>query len=233
MKSKILTSKKIPLKSYSLKINYKFKNENYIVRALTHSSFNEKNENLNYERLEFLGDRVLGLVISELIYKRFPREKEGELSKRFSELVSKKTLAIIAKEIKLDEMILTSKEHGLKIKVTDSMLADSLEALIGAIFLDSDFIVVKKIVSNLWYEKIKKQLLPPDNPKSFLQEWCLRENKNTPIYKLKEKIGPDHEPTFLVEVNINDFIKTKASGKTKQEAEIRAAQKIIEKLIND
>ena len=158
---------KSSIRNFLSKINYKFKNHNYLDLAITHSSFNEKKNYTNYERLEFLGDRVLGLVIAELVFKKHYKEKEGELSKRFSDLVSKKTLIKIAKRIDLEVMIKTSREYGYKIKVTESMLADSLEALIGAIFLDSDFIMVKDIVQKLWKEVINEQATPPDNPKSY------------------------------------------------------------------
>ena len=168
---------KSSIRNFLSKINYKFKNHNYLDLALTHSSFNEKKNYTNYERLEFLGDRVLGLVIAELVFKKHYKEKEGELSKRFSDLVSKKTLIKIAKRIDLEVMIKTSREYGYKIKVTESMLADSLEALIGAIFLDSDFIMVKDIVQKLWKEVINEQATPPHNPKSYLQEWCLKKKK--------------------------------------------------------
>ena len=170
---------KSSIRNFLSKINYKFKNHNYLDLAITHSSFNEKKNYTNYERLEFLGDRVLGLVIAELVFKKHYKETEGELSKRFSDLVSKKTLIKIAKRIDLELMIKTSREYGYKIKVTESMLADSLEALIGAIFLDSDFIMVKDIVQKLWKEVINEQATPPDNPKSYLQEWGLKKKKES------------------------------------------------------
>jgi ribonuclease III len=224
---------KSSITNFLSKINYKFKNQSYLDLAITHSSFNEKKNYSNYERLEFLGDRVLGLVIAELVFKKHYKEKEGELSKRFADLVSKKTLIKIAKKINLEVMIKTSREYGYKIKVTESMLADSLEALIGAIFLDSDFVMVKDIVQKLWKEVINEQADPPDNPKSYLQEWCLRKKKNLPDYLLLEKKGPDHEPIFIVELKIENFMQTIASGSTKQEAEINAAKEMILKITNE
>ena len=224
---------KSSITNFLSKINYKFRNQSYLDLAITHSSFNEKKNYSNYERLEFLGDRVLGLVIAELVFKKHYKEKEGELSKRFADLVSKKTLIKIAKKINLEVMIKTSREYGYKIKVTESMLADSLEALIGAIFLDSDFVMVKDIVQKLWKEVINEQADPPDNPKSYLQEWCLRKKKNLPDYLLLEKKGPDHEPIFIVELKIENFMQTIASGSTKQEAEINAAKEMILKITNE
>ena len=218
------------LESLFYKIKYNFKNIIFCVNALTHSSYDSKNYKTNYQRLEFLGDRVLGLIISEAIFKRFKNEEEGKLSKRFSDLVSKKTLIEVSKEIELQNTINTSKEYINKIKITDSMLADSLEALIGAIYIDSNFEEVKKVVLNLWGKKLSSQEKPPVDAKSFLQEWCLSKKKKIPVYKILEKSGPDHKPTFLVELRIENFQKVQGEGSTKKKAEIDAAQKIIEKI---
>ncbi len=218
------------LESLFYKIKYNFKNIIFCVNALTHSSYDSKNYKTNYQRLEFLGDRVLGLIISEAVFKRFKNEEEGKLSKRFSDLVSKKTLIEVSKEIELQNTINTSKEYIDKIKITDSMLADSLEALIGAIYIDSNFEEVKKVVLNLWSKKLSSQEKPPVDAKSFLQEWCLSKKKKIPVYKILEKSGPDHKPTFLVELRIENFQKVQGEGSTKKKAEIDAAQKIIEKI---
>ena len=218
------------LESLFHKIKYNFKNIIFCVNALTHSSYHSKNYKTNYQRLEFLGDRVLGLIISEAVFKRFKNEEEGKLSKRFSDLVSKKTLIEVSKEIELQNTINTSKEYIDKIKITDSMLADSLEALIGAIYIDSNFQEVKKVVLNLWGKKLSSQEKPPVDAKSFLQEWCLSKKKKIPVYKILEKSGPDHKPTFLVELRIENFQKVQGEGSTKKKAEIDAAQKIIEKI---
>ena len=212
------------------KIKYNFKNIIFCVNALTHSSYNSKKNKQNYQRLEFLGDRVLGLIISEAIFKKFKNEEEGKLSKRFSNLVSKKALIEVSKEIELQKILKTSKEFNDKVKITDSMLADSLEALIGAIYIDSNFEEVKKVVLNLWCKKLSSQQKPPVDAKSFLQEWCLSSKKKIPIYKILKKRGPDHKPTFLVELTIENFQKVKGEGSTKKNAEINAAQKLIERI---
>ena len=136
----------------------------------------------------------------------------------------------VSKEIELQNTINTSKEYIDKIKITDSMLADSLEALIGAIYIDSNFEEVKKVVLNLWSKKLSSQEKPPVDAKSFLQEWCLSKKKKIPVYKILEKSGPDHKPTFLVELRIENFQKVEGEGSTKKKAEIDAAQKIIEKI---
>tara|TARA_B100000989_G_scaffold281384_1_gene245546 strand:- start:165 stop:845 length:681 start_codon:yes stop_codon:yes gene_type:complete len=212
------------------KLRYNFKNITFCENALTHSSYGIKNKKKNYQRLEFLGDRVLGLIISESIFNRFKNEEEGKLSKRFSDLVRKKTLIEVAKEIELQNILNTSKEYINKIKITDSMLADSLEALIGAIYIDSNFEEVKKVVLNLWSKKLSSQQKPPVDAKSFLQEWCLSRKKKIPIYNILKKKGPDHEPIFLIELKIENFKKVQGVGSTKKKAEINAAQKIIKKI---
>ena len=217
----------------SKKLKYSFKNKNYLELALTHSSYEEKNKTLNYERLEFLGDRVLGLAIAQIIYMKFPMEKEGELAKRFADLVSKKTLINISKKIGLEENIRTSKEYKKKIKITESMLSDSLEAILGAIFMDSDYETVSKIISELWDTKLSFQLFPPNNPKSLLQEWCLGKKMSMPVYTVLTKKGTDHKPTFTIELVIDSFIKVQADGLSKQEAEIKAASKVLLKINNE
>ena len=197
---------------------------------MIHSSYYQKNKIFNYERLEFLGDRVLGLIISELLFEKFPLEKEGELSKRFSNLVNKQALIQVSHKLKLSELILTSQNYLKNNKVTDSMLADSLEALIGAIFLDSNYKKVKKVIEFLWKEQINIQIQPPNNPKSFLQEWCLTNKKLLPNYSLVYKKGPDHSPHFKVRVEVKNFLTSFGEGKTKREAELNAAKKIVKKI---
>jgi len=160
--------------------------------------------------------------------RKFDKETEGELAKRFSFLVCKKTLIEIASNVKIDNYILVSSDVG--IRSLKSITANSLEALIAAIFLDSDFEVTRKIVINLWKKFLKKDSLPPTDPKSKLQEWCLKNKKKLPCYELLKKIGPDHEPTFTIKVIISDKIFTSAKGKNKQDAEVNAANKLLEKI---
>tara|TARA_Y100000589_G_C27096913_1_gene606346 strand:+ start:476 stop:1159 length:684 start_codon:yes stop_codon:yes gene_type:complete len=209
-------------------IDYRFKNLNLLKTAMTHSSFSLDAKKNNFERLEFLGDRVLGLIISEEIFKKFSKETEGELAKRFSFLVCKKTLIDIAANIKINNYVLVSSDVGKN--SIKSIAANSLEALIAAIFLDSDFEITSKIVTKLWKKFLNKNSLPPTDPKSKLQEWCLKNKKKLPLYELMKKIGPDHEPIFKIKVVISDKIFTTAIGKNKQDAEIKAANKLLEKI---
>ena len=211
-------------------ICYNFDNINFLKISITHSSFDQKSKKNNFERLEFLGDRVLGLIISEYIFKKFKNESEGHLAKRFSYLVCKKTLISIALDIKLQDFILVS--NDLSKSSLNSILANSLEAMIGAVFLDSSYPKVKKVVLNLWKHYLSKHIDPPIDPKSKLQEWCLKNKKTLPSYELISKIGPDHEPIFTIKVGISKKIHSSAKGKNKQDAEVKAANKLLKK-IND
>ena len=209
-------------------IGYRFKNLNLLKIALTHSSFSLDAKKINFERLEFLGDRVLGLIISEEIFRKFGKETEGELAKRFSFLVCKKTLIKIASNVKIDNYILISPDVGTS--SLKSITANSLEALIAAIFLDSDFAITRKIVINMWKEFLKKNSLPPTDPKSKLQEWSLKNKKKLPIYEIISKSGPDHSPTFTVKVILDKNYHSLAKGKSKQDAEIKAANNLLKKI---
>ena len=156
---------------FEKKINYKFKNKDLINLAFTHSSFKSK-KNKNYERLEFLGDRVLSLVISEDLFLKYPNENEGALSKRLSDLISKQKLIEVANEINIKEMLKIDQfeKRNLKLKKNISILSDVCESLIGAIYFDSNLENAKRFISKYWKKKISKNILPPQDPKSLLQE---------------------------------------------------------------
>ena len=215
----------------SEEFNYKFKNLELLKLALTHSTKLKLDNFSTNERLEFLGDRVLGLVIANEIYNRFPLESEGELAKRFSELVSKKTLIKVAKKIHLEKFIITKSLQNKKKTITDSILADTLEAIFAAIFIDSNFLITQKIIIELWNLEIIKQKIPPMNPKSVIQEWCLKNKGPFPKYNLLKKKGPDHQPLFTVSLTIKNILSTNGKGKSIQEAEFMAAKKAIKSLI--
>lgn len=215
------------------KLNYRFKDISIFKLALTHSTKNKSCKTFSNERLEFLGDRVLGIVISKKIYEKFFDESEGELSKRFADLVSKKCLTKIAKKLNLTKFVETKIVFNNKKNVTDSILADTLEAILAAIFLDSGYNTVEKVILNLWDPLIKMQKFPPNNPKSKIQEWCLREKKPFPEYSIFNKTGPDHKPIFKVVLIIKNNISTIGEGNSIQEAEFMAAKKAIKVLIND
>ena len=214
---------------FEKKINYKFKNKILIDLAFTHSSFKNK-INKNYERLEFLGDRVLSLVISEDLFLKYSNENEGALSKRLSDLVSKQKLLEVANEISIKEMLKIDQfeKRNLKLKKNISILSDVCEALIGAIYLDSNLENAKKFISKYWKKKISKNILPPQDPKSLLQEVAQKKGLNLPKYILKKKEGPPHNPRFEIEVFLKGIRKFSAIAQTIKIAEINAAKKMVD-----
>jgi len=205
-------------------LGYEFKDKSLLKTSLTHPSFSKKN---NYERLEFLGDRVLGLIISNEIFNIYSDDSEGNLAKKISFLVCKNTLIKIADKLMLEKYFIISK--NIKKTSFDSIKANSLEALIAAIYLDSNFSNTYVIVKKLWNKYIKKKLDYHD-PKSKLQEWSLKTNNILPVYEVKKKEGPDHNPIFTVNLKLNGKIYSIGVGKNKQDAEVMAAEKALKEI---
>ena len=201
-------------------INVKFKNLNLLKQSLTHKSFDT---NKNNEKVEFLGDRVLGLIISKKLLEIYPDEKEGILDKKFASLVNKTTCLEIAKNINLDKFILTFNPKNKKIKIEDKIVSDSCEALIGAIFLDKGLNVAEKVVLELWKNHIKKSIITQIDAKTKLQEFSLKKFKKLPSYKLISNTGPRHKPMFKVGVKLPVTKYFISSGKSKKDAEQNAA----------
>ena len=201
-------------------INVKFKNLNLLKQSLTHKSFDT---NKNNEKVEFLGDRVLGLIISKKLLEIYPDEKEGILDKKFASLVNKTTCLEIAKNINLDKFILTFNPKNKKIKIEDKIVSDSCEALIGAIFLDRGLSAAEKVVLELWKNHIKKSIITQIDAKTKLQEFSLKKFKKLPSYKLISNTGPRHKPMFKVGVKLPDTKYFISSGKSKKDAEQNAA----------
>ena len=202
------------------KINVKFKSINLLKQSLTHKSFDA---NINNEKIEFLGDRVLGLVIAKKLLETYPDEKEGILDKKFSSLVNKKTCLEIAKKINLEKFILTFNPNNKKIKIEDKILSDSCEALIGAIYLDKGLNVVEKVILDLWKNQIKESIITQIDAKTKLQELTLKNFKKLPTYKLISNSGPRHKPLFKVGVKLPNTKYFIGSGKSKKDAEQNAA----------
>ena len=212
---------KINLTNLEKKLEIKFKNTDLLIKSLTHKSFNSKDNN---EKIEFLGDRVLGLVIAKKLLEIYPDEKEGILDKKFASLVNKKTCLEIAKKIELEKYILTFNPKNKKIKIEDKVISDSCEALIGAIYLDKGFITVEKFILELWENKINESVITPIDAKTKLQELSLKKFKKLPIYKLISNTGPRHKPIFKIAVKLENTKFFTAEGNSKKNAEQNAAQ---------
>jgi len=204
---------KINLSNLEKKLDIKFKSSDLLVRALTHKSFNSEDNN---EKIEFLGDRVLGLVIAKKLLEIYPDEKEGILDKKFASLVNKKTCLEIAKKIELEKYILTFNPKNKKIKIEDKVISDSCEALIGAIYLDKGFTICEKIILELWKNKISESVITPIDAKTKLQELSLKKFKKLPIYKLISNTGPRHKPIFKIAVKLQNTKFFTAEGNSKK-----------------
>jgi len=207
-------------KSLEKKLNIKFKNTNLLIQSLTHKSYNSIKNN---EKIEFLGDRVLGLVIAKKLLEIYPDEKEGILDKKFASLVNKRTCLEIAKNINLEKYILTFNPNNKKIKIEDKIISDCCEALIGALYLDKGLDISEKIILNLWKNHIKKSVVTQIDAKTKLQELTLKNFKKLPIYKLISNTGPRHKPLFKVGVKLPNTKYFVALGKSKKDAEQNAA----------
>ena len=206
--------------SLEKKINIKFKNTNLLIQSLTHKSHNSLKNN---EKIEFLGDRVLGLVIAKKLLEIYPDEKEGILDKKFASLVNKRTCLEIAKNINLEKYILTFNPNNKKIKIEDKIISDCCEALIGALYLDKGLNITEKIILDLWKNHIKKSVVTQIDAKTKLQELALKNFKKLPTYKLISNTGPRHKPLFKVGVKLPNTKYFIALGKSKKDAEQNAA----------
>ncbi len=215
---------------------YKFSDVKLLEKALTHASYSMSSNktkadliSTHYERLEFLGDRVLGLVIAEMLYLQFPDEPEGDLAKRFSALVCEDTLAEIMLKIGIDKyMRLSEAEENLGGRENKSIIADIGEALIGAMYLDGGLVNVSKFVRKYWYKLMLEKKEPPKDAKTELQELVQSKKQSLPKYKVVAKEGFDHDPTFVVEVEIDGNEKAVGRGRSKREAERNAAVAMLE-----
>ena len=211
---------KINYQDLQKKINVKFKNLDLLIQSLTHKSFDTKK---NYEKMEFLGDRVLGLVIAKKLLEIYPEEKEGILDKKFASLVNKKTCLQIANNISLEKYILTFNPKNRKIKVEDKVIADCCEALIGAIYLDKGFTAVENFILTFWSKNIKESVITQIDAKTKLQEYSLKKFKKLPTYKIISNTGPRHKPIFKVAVKLPNTKFYIGQGTSKKDAEQNAA----------
>ncbi len=209
------------------KIKIIFKNKDLLIKSLTHKSFDK---NKNNEKIEFLGDRVLGLVMAKKLLEIYPGDSEGILDKKFATLVNKKTCLSIAKDLQLEKYILIFNSKNKKRIVEDKVLADTCEALIGAVYLDKGYQIVEKLILNLWSHHIKNSIITKIDAKTKLQEYSLKIFKKLPIYKLISNTGPKHKPLFKVGVKLIDTKFYNANGRSKKDAEQNAAYECLQNI---
>jgi len=209
-------------------LKLKFSDIKILTKSLTHKSYDSKNNN---EKIEFLGDRVLGLIIAKKLLEIYPEEREGILDKKFASLVNKRKCLEIGKKIELEKYILIFNPKNKKIIIEDKIVADCLEALIGAIYLDKGLNYTEKFVLNLWSEHIRASIVTPIDAKTKLQEYSLKIFKVLPIYKLISNTGPRHKPLFKVAAKLKDTKFFIGEGVSKKDAEQNAASLCYESIL--
>ena len=197
------------IKSFEKKIDYKFKNSQILKQSLTHPSYYLDNklyieDSNQFERLEFLGDRVLGLIIASLIFNKYKNLDEGDLSKKYSYLVQKNFLYKISIELEIDKILLYNFKKNNK-KMLISIFSDSVESLIGGIFIDSGYKSAYNFVKKFWSSHLDIKISNTQDPKTALQELSQQQSKKLPEYKLIKKKGPAHSPIFTVNLNVLSF----------------------------
>lgn len=208
-------------------LGHRSRDEALFERALTHSSLGDD----HYERLEFLGDRVLGLAVADWLYDLFPTEPEGKLSRRLNALVARETCAEVARELGVGAMVRLGKQaRDDGAADSDNVIGDVIEALIGAIYLDAGMEAAAAFVRRAWSDRVSTRDQAPKHPKSELQEWAAANERKSPVYRLAGRSGPQHAPTFVVEVEIQDVGVATAEGASKQEAETDAAARLLDRL---
>ncbi len=205
-------------------LKYNFKDKSILHKALTHKSYNT---NKNNEKLEFLGDRVLGLIISKKLLEKYPSEKEGIIDKKFTNLVNKRTCIIIAKKLNLKKYLYLGASHKNLERSADKILSDSLEAIVGAIYLDGGLKSSEKFILNFWETYINESVVTQIDSKTKLQEYSLKKFKKLPKYTFFKKTGPQHKPLFKTEVEITGSKKVIGEGTSKKNAQQNAAAKLI------
>ncbi|MBO6770984.1 MULTISPECIES: ribonuclease III [Thalassospira] len=217
-------------------IDHGFSNPDLLRVALTHRSAAKGKDALSggNERLEFLGDRVLGLVVAEMLYTRFGREREGAMAKRFVALVRRETLARVANQINLGDHIQMAKgERAAGADANPAILSDCMEAVIAALYLDGGLEPARRFIEKLWTPLLDEDNKPPQDAKTQLQEWLQGRGKPLPKYEMVGREGPAHAPIFTIELTTSDGDRVSAEGKSKREAEQLAARMMLDKLSDE
>lgn len=209
-------------------LEYQFKDRHLLERALTHSSTGEE---YSYQRLEFLGDRVVGLVIAEALFKKFRLENEGGLAKRHTALVQGTTLSVIGQAHGLNEFILFSNaEKDAGGHKNENIISDVVESLLGALFLDGGYDVARDVILRLWGDNIETLVKAPQDPKTELQEWVQARGLDLPSYEIVSRDGPDHAPVFTISLSVQGFDPIHQEGPSRRAAEKSAARKMVKTL---
>ena len=209
-------------------LDYKFKDIKLLDEALTHSSIKKirkQKQIFNYERLEFLGDRILGFIISDLIFKKFPNFQEGDLSIIFQKYTNAKFLSKVAISLNLNKFVVVQK--GDRLEKKDSIMSDLIESIIAAIYVDSNLDNAKHFIEKKIFNNLKIQKVIDKHPKTLLQEYSLKYFKKIPVYSVEEKSGPDHDPKFKVNVSINFQNYASGKGSSTQKAQEDAAKNLL------
>ena len=218
---------KLDIYKFQKDLKIRFKKKSLLVQALTHKSADQKNNN---EKLEFLGDRVIGLILSKKLYDLYPKESEGVLDKRFASLVNRKTCCSVAWSMGLQNFIVIG-DTKKKLSLNDEkILSDSCEAIIGAIYIDHGFDYVKKFVLRFWKKEIDKSNVTIFDSKTKLQEYSLKLYKKLPVYQLISSKGPRHKPIFKISVSISGTKKFYGTGNSKQQAELDGATNLLKEI---
>lgn len=219
-----------PLFELEQKIGYRFRNAAYMEQALTHSS---KSGSSNNERLEFLGDRVLNLVMAHALYEQFPQENEGTLAKRHSALVQGRMLAAVGTKVHIgDYIILSDSERQSGGAENENIVSDAMEALLGAVFLDGGLDSARAMILRLWDNYILSPADLPQDPKTELQEWVQARGLPLPEYEIVSRSGPDHAPVFEIELRVQGYDPVLADGTSRRHAEKEAARRMLLQLKN-
>ena len=208
-------------------LKFKFKNLDLLKRSLTHKSFDTEN---NYEKLEFLGDRVLGLAISKKLIDLYPDENEGVLDKRLASLVNKNKCCEIGRSLKLEEFVFLGDNKKKGSLIENKIISDCCEALIGAMYVDKGYDIAEKFILTAWSELLKSSNVTQIDPKTRLQEFSLKKYKDLPIYKLITSTGPKHKPSFKVAVRLKNSKFVEAIGTSKKNAEQAAAKEFLKNI---
>ena len=222
-----MTEKVFHLNALENKLGYRFKDPELLRQAVTHASLGRSSWNV-YERLEFLGDRVLGLIIAHRLLERFPQEREGDIARRYVQLVRREALARVAKEIEFGHYLLISDgEEASGARDSDTILSDTLEAAIGALYLDGGIETASNFIHKFWDPLIERDRKPPLDAKTALQEWAQMKRYKLPEYTVVSHDGPAHSREFVIEVSIEHHQPRKGVGPSKRRAEQMAAELLL------